>query len=184
MIKRGRGAFVDATERRQTGLHQGELDLLKTMMANFTHKATSAEWANKLTLPEHKISGFLSYLKGMDLIKSSSDPITLTDEEITQCQQLSKVGHYWIGGVGTPIHNRAKYAIENRMLTDILDERMDWDLNLFPLRAEEVITLKADFLRLDSTEVTLDVPTMTGSQGVQLMKLLKQKEVMVTIETL
>ncbi len=183
MIKRGRGAFVDLEDRKKHGLHQGEYDLLHTMMKVPTAGHNSSVWANMMTMPEHRISGWLSYLKGMDLIKSSSDSTLLTDEELAITKDQG-VAIYWIGGIGTPIYKRAKYALDTKRMPDILQGRMDFDLNLLPLRTDVIFTMGGNIHRLDGDEVTLTFPRVTGHNMVQLLQLLEQKEVMVTIETL
>jgi len=185
MIIRGRGAYVDSEERKLHGLSAGELSVLKIIFKDPTRKRTSAGWANKLTLPEHRISGFLSYLKGMDLIKSSSDDYLLTDNEKELCKEVEGSAVYWIGDIGTPIYKRAQYALDNNgKLTDILKSKMQFDFALFPERIEKSITISAKMKYIDGDEIGFVIPDLTGHQHLKFLELKEQKEVMITVESM
>ncbi len=183
MIIRGRGAYVDPKDKRLHGLTQGEYDLLKIMMKTYTVGLPANVWATRLGLPEHRVSGFLSYLKGMDLIKASSDESMQTDEEKSIMGNVKGSAVFWIGEQGTPIFKRAAYALENKKMTDILDERMQFDLPLWPRRPEDIVTFKAIVVQLDAHRLCLEFSTTTEKME-KLAQFTDTREVMINIESM
>ena len=181
MIKKGRGAYLDPTVK--TKLDAGELSLLKAMMKVPIAAHPSSVWAEKMTLPEHFISGFLSNLKGLDLIKSTGDNTMLTDEEITVAEETG-ISAFWIGGPGQPIYKRAEEAIrENGNLKSIIAGYFRFDLPLWPNRPEQIVTLRGSLSDLRDKQIILHY-NIDEAKMLKLIDLSTQKEVLVSIESM
>jgi len=188
MHNKGRGAFVDPLTTFR--LNQGELDILTLMMSaktihpDTTDRHTSSGWADLLTIPEHRVSGYLSRLKGMDLVKSTGDKMTLTEDEQVMADGFYAPWIYWVGLPGEPIYKRAELVLANHgKLDNIKDMSMQFGLPLWPQRLEKIVTMRTTLSNLQDQEITINF-NINEEKMLKLIALKQQGEVMVTIESL
>jgi hypothetical protein len=181
LIKKGRGAYLDPLVK--TKLDAGELSLLKAMMKIPIAALPSSAWAEKMTLPEHIISGFLSNLKGLDLIKSTSDGTMLTEEEIKIADETG-ISAFWIGGEGQPLYKRADHVIDSMgSLDKIIKGYYQFDFPLWPNRPEKIVTLRGSLTDVRDKQIILHF-NIDEAKMLKLIDLSTQKEVLVSIESM
>lgn len=146
-----------------------------------THK--SSGWSEITKIAEHIISGFLSNLKGLDLIKSTGDDSMLTDEELRVAEEAGTY-EYWVGGEGQPLYRRAEHVIEERgNLAQIIQGYYRFDLPLWPARPERIITMKALIVQQDQHRICLEY-NIPDAKLIKLAELTDQREVLVSIESM
>jgi len=178
---KGDGAYV----KERTRLNRSELKILNELFKNPSQPTLGKDLELQFGWGERKVSGALSVLHGMDLIKSSSYDLTKTETE-QGTKWTGKAPHYWIGqNKGEMIWQRAEYVLRNYgLLGKILLGEFDGGMFLFPLRKARKVTVLSRLQLISSELAQINIGAMESSEYQDLVQLSQSQKIKVTLESI
>jgi len=178
---KGDGAYV----KDRTRLNTSEIKILTELLKNPSQPTLGKDLELYFGWGERKVSGALSILHGMDLIKSSSYDLTKTETE-QGVKWTGKAPHYWIGqNEGETIWKRAVYVVQNTgLLGKILLGEFDNGMFLFPLRKQRKVTVLSRLQLLSSEIAQINIAGLVSSEFQDLVQLSQQQKIKVTFESI